>query len=298
MLRRLLIAGFAGTAMACALVGAPVAAQAAEPQWYANHNLIGTAHQQAIAWNEIELESGQEAYGKIHCTNVMNFTVWNEGGHGVGAFEGWGTNACKAPELEEFLEKFYAQPIAEGLIKTPLTVFATSELPMRPEAREGETCAEPKKTKLEECKNESERSSTVPLFTTVRRRASSFPWKVKLVHAERQEEEVVVAKIGVPPEGQSCYPLESGKAAGWEKVPTGCVKVVVVCPQIPAEVVFYGAYEPVLENGVKNGLFFSKFEFGSEAGELVSEAGEAPETHVSGSLKIASEQGLELLTAK
>ena len=104
MLRRLLIAGFAGTAMACALVGAPVAAQAAEPQWYANHNLIGTAHQQAIAWNEIELESGQEAYGKIHCTNVMNFTVWNEGGHGVGAFEGWGTNACKAPELEEFLE--------------------------------------------------------------------------------------------------------------------------------------------------------------------------------------------------
>src|SRR5215469_18006212 len=99
MSRKLSIGGVAiGFAMFLATL-APVAAQAAEPQWYGNNKVLPATHTTSIAWREIQFESG--AVGKIHCMNVMNMTVWNEGGHGLGQFEGWGTNACLAPELEE-----------------------------------------------------------------------------------------------------------------------------------------------------------------------------------------------------
>lgn len=298
MSRKLLVGGIFA---ALALAAAPSAASATEvaAEWYQNHALVGATHVTGINWGEFQLVSG--AVGKIHCQNVMNFSIWNENGKGVGQFEGWGTNACKAPELEETLEKAYEVPIKEGRIKAPLTIFATSELPLRPEIREGEICVETTK-KPEQCKGEGERELDPLLYSGLHRRGSGFPWKMHVTYVERNKKEVVVDTIGLPPEGQTCFPLESTpegeRPVSWEKVPSGCVKINVVSPQIPAEVVFYGVLEPQISNGTKNGLFPSRLKYGAEAGKLISSRGEAPETETSGEMKIMGMAGQELLTAK
>jgi hypothetical protein len=275
----------------------PALALGSSPQWYDNGGLLGTAHLPVIAWGEIELESG--AVGKINCMNVMNLSVWNEGGQGHGQFEGWGTNACKAPELEETLEKAYEQPIKEGLIKSPLSVFASSELPLRVEYREGITCKERSKTQLSQCStNPSEEritSKELILNNGLHRRADSFPWKILVGSAIREEEEVPVPKIGVAPAGESCYPTEGGHPTSWEKVPSGCVRITIICPQVPAEVVFYGSLEPSMLNGVKNGLSPSRLQFGAQAGKLISSEGEAPETVVAKEMKLDGMNGVELI---
>lgn len=303
---RLLIGCSAGVALACAV--APVAAQAeteVPPQFYSNNHLAGgvSSPVKAIAWGAIRLESA--AVGKIECHNVMNFSAWNESNRGVGQFEGWGTNACVAPELEELLEKTYEEPIKKGLIKSPISVFATSELPSKPEFREAETCTEETKTKLSECESGGTRD-VQELLAAVRRRATSFPWKLKLVRAIREEAEEVVANIGVAPAGQNCYPtekvIEEGheveRPVSWEKEPSGCLKIVIVCPQIPAEVVFYGTMSPQFFNGVKNGLSPTRMVFNKEAGELLSNHGEAPETGISGELKILGMNEQQLLIGR
>jgi hypothetical protein len=306
MLRRVLIQGWiavVATSSLAAVLGPAVAAAETlpptPPKWYDNGALVGAAHTPAVAWGEIELESG--AVGKIHCMNVMNLSIWNEGGQGMGQFEGWGTNACKAPQLEETLEKTYEPLIKEGLIKSPLTVFASAELPLRAEFREGLTCKERAKTNLSECKEhpEEERLVNYELLLNnpngLHRRGSSFPWKLQTKWEERQEEVVPVPVIGLPPSGQTCYPTENGEPESWEKVPVGCVKISVVCPQIPVEVVFYGSLAPTLINGVKNGLSPARIEFGEAAGKLISSRGVAPETIVVKSLKVAGMNGVELL---
>jgi hypothetical protein len=287
-------------------VVAPALAQA-EPQWYANNHVVSAVHQPAIVWGEIKLESG--AVGKIHCMNVMNLSIWNEGGHGVGQYEGWGTNACKAPELEELLEKTYEQPIKEGKIKSPLSVFATSELPLRPEFREGEVCREESK-KPSECESEAQRETLFNLTTSqpagLHRRATSFPWKLRAVTVIREEEEITILRTGVPSEGTTCYlkekvveeGVEVERAVPWEKTPPGCVKIDVVCPQIPAEVVFYGTLEPQLLNGTRNGLSPTRIKYTNASGQLLSSRGEAPETYENGELKVDGMAAEELMTAK
>lgn len=201
------------------------------------------------------------------------------------------------PELEETLAGAHETEIEEGKIKSPLTIFATSELPTREEHREASACAEERKTLLSECEKESERKPQ-SLISSLQRRVSSFPWKLQLTRVTREEEEEVGVQIGVPPEGESCYPVEGEQSASWEKVPSGCVKIDIVCPQIPADVLFYGRVEPIIENGVKNGLFASRVVFGPAAGQLVSSVGEAPETTTAGELRIAGAGALELITAK
>ena len=300
MHRRTLIRPSLALAGALAALALSPALALGSPQWYDNGTLVGAAHTPAVVWGEIEFESG--AVGKIHCMNVMNLSIWNESSQGYGQFEGWGTNACKAPQLEETLEKAYEQPIKEGLIHSPLSVFATSELPLRVEYREGSTCKERSKTLLSQCDTEPSEERIVShelvLNNGLHRRASSFPWGIALGSAIREEEEVPVPKIGIPPAGQSCYPTEGGKPVSWEKVPSGCVKITIVCPQVPAEVVFYGSLEPTLINGVKNGLSPSRLQFGEVAGKLISSTGEAPETVVAKELKLDGMNGVELLQAK
>ena len=306
--RRLLISCFVGAIAASGSLVAPIAAHAEEefppPQYYSNNHPLGTTHSTAIAWGVIHLESN--AVGKIECHNVMNLSLWNENGRGVGQFEGWGTNACVAPELEELIERTYEEPIHQGKIHSPITVFATSELPSKPEFRESETCVEESKTKLSECESPGARD-VQELLAAVRRRATSFPWKIKAVHATREENpESVVTEIGVPPQGQTCYPtekvIEEGveveRPVSWEKEPAGCLKIVIVCPQIPVEVVFYGSMGPTTLNGVKNGLTPTRLIFNKESGLLLSNHGEAPETTISGELKILGMGEQQLMIAR
>jgi len=232
--------------------------------------------------------------------------VYNEGGHGLGSIQGWGTNACKAPQLEETLSKIYQKFCEEKRIKCPITVFATAELPIEQEMREAEFCSEESKTKLKECPAESERETKMVIWH-VRRETTSFPWKLELTRAERKEEPVDVLRIGIPPAGKTCYPkevvkLENGEeveeAAKWQNVPAGCIKITVVAPQIPEELVFYGSLEPTLLNGAGNGLNASRIVFNGEAGQLRPEHNEAPDTTSSGTLKISGAESEQLIFAK
>jgi hypothetical protein len=298
MSTRPLIRSLVPALAACAATFALTAAAQAEvaPQWYSNATKLTTTPAQVTLWGEVKLES--VADGEIVCHDVMSGSVWNEGGRGMGSLEGWGTNACKAPRLEEELNILYAKAISEGVIKGPLTVFATSELPLELEPREAETCVEKAKTELTQCPNKTERSvSSLPL--RIRRKPSSFPWKMRLIRETREEEpEQPVAEVGIPPTGQTCFPLEGGKSAKWQAVPAGCIRIDIISPQIPDELIFYGALKPRLVNGAGNGLDATKLEFNAEGGKVVSNRNEGPETYGQGGLKITGSEARELIVGK
>jgi hypothetical protein len=131
---------------------------------------------------------------------------------------------------------------------------------------------------------------------------------MELVKETREEAKVNVARIGVPPAGKTCYPkekvIENGveleRPANWEQVPVGCIRIDVISPQIPAEQVFYGTWEPTFVSGAGNGLNPSKFEFGEEgiSGHLLAEDEIAPQTSVAGEFKIAGSADEQLIFAK
>jgi hypothetical protein len=273
----------------------PAAAQAeAPPQFYSNRNLLTATHLPVLVWGELKLSSA--AVGEIHCLNAINTSVWDEGAVGHGAYEGWGTNACKAPELEKALEEIF---------KKKVTVFATAELPLEKEIRQGEVCIEEKP--LSECTNKE----PVEIAWKVHRRPSSFPWKLQLVNKTVEAETKTYEQLGLPETGTTCYPKKKVKnekgeeievAAGWEEVPAGCIKIDVIAPQIPDEVEFYGALEPPIVNGFTNGLHPSHLGFSLAAGLLVtsgsitSPGGEAPETYTNGEMKMLGSEGMQLIT--
>jgi hypothetical protein len=289
--------------------GAAPAVAEAPPLWRSNSHEVSSSPIPTTIWGELKLSSealGSGGEGEIHCKNVMGSSVYNEGGKGLGSIQGWGTNACKAPQLEELLTTIYKPLIEAKRIKGPITVFATAELPIEQEEREAEVCSEESKTKLKECPSESERETKMVLWHT-RRETSSFPWKFELTRGERKEESVDILRIGIPPAGKSCYPtelvkLENGEEveepAKWQNVPAGCVKITVVAPQIPDEVVFYGSLEPTLINGAGNGLNASRLVFNAEAGKLKAEKGSAPDTTSSGTLRIAGAESEQLIFGK
>jgi hypothetical protein len=275
----------------------PAAAQAEEvPQFYSNANLVTATHLPTLVWGELKLSS--EAVGEIHCTNAINTSVWNEGGRGFGAWEGWGTNACTAPQLEQALREIFGKTV---------TVFATAELPLEKQVRQGEVCLEEKK--LSECTNREPQE----LAWKIHRRTPSFPWKLKGVKKSVEGIEKPFIQLGLPETGTTCYPKEKilnekheevEVAASWEKVPAGCIKIDVIAPQIPDEVEFYGSLEPPIANGITNGLHPSKLQFTINAGLLVtsgsitSPGGEAPETYTNGELKAEGSEGLQLIKLK
>jgi hypothetical protein len=289
----------------------PGAAQAVTltlPEFYENAHKLSTTPVQVSLWGEIALHSAAE--GEIVCHDVMSASVWNEKEQGKGLIEGWGTNACKAPELEKALEELYKTAIEQGKIKAPLTVFATSELPLEVEHREFETCSEEAKTELSLCPYKNERKieplpevygANEPPAIRIRRRPASFPWKMELIRAEREEEPgVPVLRIGLP--GEQCYPKEivEGKEvpANWTKVPAGCERIDIVSPQIPDELMFYGAQAPRYVSGAGNGLNASHMEFNREAGFIDSNRNEGPETYSVGQLHIGGSEARELIWTK
>ena len=285
------------------LVLAPAVAHAEEPEprWYSNRNELNATHTPVTAWGKLSLQS--QAVGKITCINVMAASVWNEGTVPRGEFEGWGSDQCEAPELEKVYDEIF-----EPYIGKKITVFATAELPTLNQEREAFACKETEKEelqriqkKLDECPNSSERESR-SLISATRREETGFPWKFKVMNGTRNGEPAVVAQIGIPPTGQTCYPKEQGEEgevpAKWEAVPQGCMRLDVIIPQIPVELVFYGTLTPTLLNGVKNGLSPSRFHFTPESGDLVSAQGSAPETEAEGELKFLASGGEQLVTAK
>ena len=183
-------------------------------------------------------------------------------------------------------------------------------MPLEKIARQAEICIVKTKT-LEECDannpegNYTERETRL-LISEFHRRAASLPWKVELVRGEDEGEEAVQQKIGLHAFGETgtalghstaCYPTEAGKPASFKVLPTGCIGVNVLFPQIPAEYIYFGTQEIWDQNGVKSGLSPSHLEF-LEAGTLFSSEGLDGEASITGEVKLDGSKNLELITAR
>jgi hypothetical protein len=290
--------------------GAGQASAETPPVAYANGVKLSTTKVPLTANGEIQLHS--TVLGKITCQNTFYAQGWNEGSspsHAYGEVLGWGTSSCTAPEELKSLEAADKKQIEEGKILAPLTVFASSEMPVEKTVREGSVCAVEKKVYLSECPNASERvgKNYIAKFA---RRVSSLPWKLEIIRGERSEEAGILQKIGLAAFGESgtatghstkCYPTEKVGSevqdANWEVVPAGCIAVNIVFPQIPLEFVFYGSQEVWAINGAGNGLNTSRLEF-KESGTLFTSEGLEGEGSTTGKVKISGAESVQLMTAK
>lgn len=303
-------------AIASALAFAPVSASALEPEpprGYKNvTEEVNETHVPIIAWGEIVLHSS--VLGKIHCLNTFFAEGWNQHEtpehfesakpiRGYGEVLGWGNSSCEAPEAIASLESAHRGEIEEGRIETPITVTATAEMPLEKIGKQAEICIAA--TELKNCPSKAEREIKL-LTTEFHRRVASLPWKVELIKGEREEEEGTMQRIGVHEFGEAgnaaehttkCYPMEGSKPASFKAIPSGCIGVNILFPQIPAEFIFYGTQEIWGLNGAKNGLFPSRLKF-LEAGTLFSSEGGEGLGSTTGEVKLLGSTNQELLTAR
>ena len=190
-------------------------------------------------------------------------------------------------------------------------MYATAEEPLEVEKESAEVCAVESKN-LTECNNEAKEKRTVSLISAVRRRVATTPWKAELTRGTREGEPNILQRTGLHTFGEggadqdgqeevgTCYPKEAERDASFKAVPSGCVLVNIVIPQLPDEIVFYGSLELWLINGSKNGLSPSSISF-VESGKLFSSegvAGSMNELESANGLKLIGANAIELLTAK
>ncbi len=308
MRKRLVTGTVAWALIGVATLGGAAAAHAGAPLvWFENGaKIINNKHALVTAYGRLDFQS--EEQGAVECNNVINTSVVNESEKGVsyakGAFEGWGSNACRAEDLEAVFKEL-------GL---PSTVYATAEEPLAKAVLEGEVCdgtaVAEGRTHLYECPSSAERQAQSFISPeTVHRSPTSFPWKTQLVERTESDGEAVIADtIGIGTGNQSCYPKESvliegaytELAAPESAVPAGCIKVDVIAPSIPDEIEFYGSVSPVVRNGAGNSVDPSRLEFNSAAGLLVCAECHIrdPETPVNGTLKLIGAESQGLMLAK
>jgi hypothetical protein len=282
----------AAAAVVSVSTGWLVAAAQAEvpPQFYSNGNVVTTTPVPVTLSAEIKLVIRGEA---IVCHDLMSASVWNEGGRGVGQLEALAAGSgCNSGLIECTIDCF-----ATGVLET-------AELPFEVERRQAEFCAEEAKIRLSECPAAAERKVEVLPVRVTRR--IGLPWRLRLIREEREEEPAIVAEIGVPSSGETCYPREivEGKevAAQWERVPLGCIRMNVIAPAVgkafPTQALLYGTLKPRLVNGSGNGLDASRLELGAAAGELASGGSAAPEYVSEGVIKLTGSEAVQLMTAK
>jgi hypothetical protein len=287
----------------CAFMSLLIATSAAgasekAPEGYKNAKLFRNGGPEPIlATGTVKLVS--ETFGDVECLTTSygvghNQVIGSET-RAAGEIEAWDAFNCTSPYLETLeaadkkqLEKkeipcaTSGATIGEGKC---FTVFMTAELPFETEER------------------------------TVRRGHSSLPWKGEVVSREEEGERSYYLRTGMHAFGESaaannyaaesgtCYPTEEKvrgtvTPANWKAVPTGCMVINIVFPQIPSEVVVYGGQEPLIVNGAKNGLFPSRLEF-AETGKLFSSEGSLG-TNIasSGTVYADGAVSLELVTVK
>lgn len=307
-------------ALGACLIPAGSAGAETPPLLYKNFTQLGASPpEQVFGWGQVTFDVS--GIGNIHCSALMQGSVSNSGGVGVGEVTDFTSAHCEEPPprlceeegarlpCEGFRHDFITMEMPPAAVGRGAELCGGIEKPpcLEPPAssREAEFCREAGRAPAQ-CPEEAERE-TGTLYTRIARRESP-PWQLQLVRGEREEEEAVLARLGGP--GSSCYPTEKvvveGKEverrANWEAVPAGCVKLNLVFPQAPLEIVCYGKLEVWLLNGVRTGLFPSRLEF-VEAGKLIAGSASVSgppqeEAVLTGSMTLVGSRQLELITAK
>lgn len=269
------------------------------PLWYANGKRLDAAPRTPVVLDGREFAIESPVFGELLCKFDGYEEVWNQtfGSQvrGVGEVVGFNTTKCTT---------------GSGKAAKASPLFITAEPPLEASAQEAEVCNE--KTKLlAECTEPSERK-TVSLVTAARRSHSSLPWNFELTREVREAEMRQFQVTGRHALGEpfseseqiaaagTCYPKQAGAPASWTAVPSGCIVINVVDPQIPAEVAFYGTLTIEAVNGAKVGLLPTNLQFDEEeSGPLSSSEGVAGEkTYPFGEAYAIGVNQIELITAK
>ncbi len=213
-----LMACVVASASVALMTAAPAAAEEAPVWWSNNNHELTTVHVPTILWGELKLSS--TAVGEIHCINGISGAVWNEGTplRGHGKEEGWGTNACKAPQLEEALESIF---------KKKVTVYATAELPLEKEIAPGRSLhrrIEDAAERMPECV----RTRTAGIHLEGAAPAFQLPLELRTLPRDPPRRRNRLSRRSASPRKPArptCYPTPNGEAPSWETVPNGCVKI-------------------------------------------------------------------------
>jgi hypothetical protein len=185
LLVMLVVAGFAV---------APAAAQAT-PQFHINGVPAEEKHQNVTVYGNLTMTN--KLYGEWKCKIVAGMPVWNEGGKGFAAWEGWEPYLCSSKECQG-------------------TPFVTAEHSVE---------------LIEKLNAKSEKEYTA------KRGTNSLPW-----------------------------PAEAFTESGKNHVNVKQMRITWDCPEEGFELPFTGNLEPVITNGVKNGLNPSHMKFEGKGG--------------------------------
>jgi hypothetical protein len=308
--RTRLITGFIlAVAASATLTVVPAIAQATgPPAIYSNMKPIpATTPVAAIGEGQSVLHT--TILGEIRCTNTFNASVWDQHERGeslnpergYGEITGWAPSSCTSPQEEASLEAVYHKKAS---------TVVSSEMPLEKEFVEAEFCAE-EGVPLPICKERK----TGRLISAVRRRVGSVPWKFEMIRGIREEEEAVLAKVGLHEFGEhgsaeqqstACFAKEKfvnpetakteERPVRYTGIPSGCFAIDIIYPQIPLEFVYFGTQELRNLNGFTNGLHPTRWEF-PEAGRLFSSEAFVGEGEFTGSLHLSGGE-MQLLTAK
>lgn len=265
------------------------------PVWRGNGFLVSSEPRRTLVWGPVALVTPA---GTITCRTMSFETlVSNQGVHGLSQSEGPGAQRCTDQELER-KECPVAQP---G--ESRCAIFLTAEMPiLRYQEQEGLVCKIAGDSPQQCPESELERRT---VFTKAIRRPPGASLSGELEYGVREEERATLYRLGVGAEGKSCYPKEKTIVEGhevelpasWESVPPGCIRLDVVAPRLGIEPVYYGALEPRILTGSKNGLFPSTLVFGNPAGELVSSEGAEGEATLEREMTIEGAAHEELIGA-
>ena len=299
-----------GAALACLLVllvtVAPTPAEAisAHPLWHGNNHLLTEGHLPGsslpfVAEGEMYLNS--TAGIEFGCDVEEEGRVFNEAGRGRGEVTSFSAFDCSAPAFTGSC----SGPITVGQPNLCVwTTLLTTEMPLEEKMREAVACKKAD-TALSKCPLASEREARNAISSLDRGR-SSLPWKLELASGEREEQPSYLQRTGLHEYGEAgsaveantaCYPKDGTRAASYLAVPTGCIALNVVLPEVPLEMVLYGSREVDLINGAGNGLDASKLEF-LESGTLFSSQNAEGTGSLGGVLKMFGASSLQLIFAR
>jgi hypothetical protein len=281
---------------------------------------VASVAEPTLGWGQVTLHAAGLGAAGVQCATTSTGKLWNEHEHGnvadpiraYGLIEAWGTSSCTASELLSSKER---QGGGE-----PLSVFVTAEPPLQQQYVQAEVCrgmSHGRGSRLTECTEPSERETT-ELAASVQRRTSTLPWRTEVLRGTGHGgEDVVLQRTGMAaygecgpgdPEATAGNPVKCRAREGDSKcfpasqrateLPSGCVGLDVVIPQIPIELPVYGSVEALWQNGEGSGAdpsdtAFEPQWYGTLTDELGSERG-----YISGEEKVLGEEGQSLITMR
>jgi hypothetical protein len=248
------------------------------PEYLENGKLATTERRPVVIYGPIELRSPEESEGGIgevlECETIGLGTVYNATEPGGGPLEiraygsilaWWASGTTPTPEHREASSN--CRLVHHGTsLGTEKATWVTAEPPLKEPKTEAVVCVHNgKPLSISECGEPGAERETEILIKEVKREALSLPWEVEAISSEGHAD----SRIGVPDAEErakgrrSCEEFLSPEI----RMPSGCMKLQIVVPELAIDDPFEGNLTPQDINGVKNALAPSVLYFEGEGRE-------------------------------